>query len=181
MSAPVTIEEYDPRWPERFEILRTRLGAALGLLAAAIEHVGSTAVAGLAAKPIINIDVLLQSQTDLQAAIDRLATLGYEHQGDLGIAGREAFRAPADVFPHHLYVCSPDSSEYVRHTAFRDHLRGNREDAQAYERLKRSLADRFGNDRDAYTLAKTHFIEATLRRLEQVGPEHFRQGARIIS
>jgi len=181
MTEPIMIEDYDARWPQLFEILRTRIGAVLGSLAAAIEHIGSTAVPGLAAKPIIDIDVLLQSQADLQRAIERLATVGYEHQGDLGVAGREAFRAPADVFPHHLYVCAPDSSEYGRHIAFRNHLRCNSEDAHAYERLKKSLADRLGNDRDGYTLAKTDFIEATLRRVERVRPEHFRQGTRIIS
>ena len=181
MTDPIIIGDCDARWPQLFEILRSRISAVLGSLAAAIEHIGSTAVPGLAAKPIIDIDVLLRSQTDLPRAIEGLATLGYEHQGDLGIAGREAFRAPADVFPHHLYVCPPDSREYGRHIAFRDHLRSHPEDTHAYERLKRSLADRFGNDRDAYTLAKTDFIEATLRRMERVGPEHFPQGARIIS
>jgi GrpB-like predicted nucleotidyltransferase (UPF0157 family) len=181
MKAPVIIEDYDPRWPERFEALRARIGSALRPLAATIEHVGSTAVPGLAAKPIIDIEVLLRSQTDLPRAIKRLTTLGYEHQGDLGIAGREAFRAPTGVFPHHLYVCSPDSRQYGRHIAFRNHLRGNPEDARAYERLKRSLADRFGNDRDAYTLGKTDFIDAILQRAEPVVSEHFRRGDRIIS
>ena len=181
MTDPVIIEDYDARWPQLFEILRSRISAALGSLAAAIEHIGSTAVPGLAAKPIIDIDVLLRSQTDLQRAIERLVTLGYEHQGDLGVAGREAFRAPADVFPHHLYVCSPDSCEYGRHIAFRDHLRSNPEDAYTYGLLKRTLANRYGNDRDGYTRAKTDFIEATLTRVERVGPEHFRQGTRIIS
>lgn len=180
MNAPVIIEDYDPRWVERFGILRERIGIALGFLAAAIEHVGSTAVAGLAAKPIIDIDVLLRSHTDLQSAIERLATLGYEHQGDLGIVGREAFRTPADVFPHHLYVCSPDSLEYGRHIAFRNHLRGNPGDAHAYERLKRSLAERFGRDRDGYTRGKTDFIEAILRGTEPAVPELFRPSVRII-
>jgi GrpB-like predicted nucleotidyltransferase (UPF0157 family) len=180
MSAPVIVEDYDPRWPQLFETLRSRISAALGSLRVAIEHIGSTAVPGLAAKPIIDIDVLLQSQTDLQHAIERLATLGYEHQGDLGVAGREAFRPPPDVFPHHLYLCSPDSREYGRHIAFRNHLRGNPEDAQAYGLLKKSLANRYGNDRDGYTRAKTDFIEAILRRREGSGSEHFSSAARII-
>jgi len=181
VNTPVTIEDYDPRWPERFEILRSRIGSVLGPLAATIEHVGSTAVPGLAAKPIIDMDVILHLDSDRRLAIERLAALGYEHQGDLGILGREASRAPADVFPHHLYVCSPDSREYGRHIAFRNHLRRNPEGACAYERLKRSLAERWGSDRDAYTLGKTDFIEATLRRVEPVVSEHFPPAARIIS
>jgi GrpB-like predicted nucleotidyltransferase (UPF0157 family) len=180
MSAPVIVEDYDPRWPQLFEILRSRISAALGSLAAAVEHVGSTAVPGLAAKPIIDIDALLRSQTDLQRAIERLATLGYEPQGDLGIPGREAFRVPTSEFPHHLYVCSPDSREYDRHITLRNHLRSNPEDAQAYGLLKRSLANRYGNDRDGYSRAKTDFIEAILRRREGSGSEHFSSAARII-
>jgi GrpB-like predicted nucleotidyltransferase (UPF0157 family) len=113
-------------------------------------------------------------------AIERLHALGYEHQGDLGIAGREVFRATVAVFPHHLYVCSPDCSEYGRHVAFRNHLRDNPANARAYERLKRSLAERFGDDREAYTQGKTDFIEAILRRKEPVVSEHFPPGTRII-
>src|SRR5690348_11547029 len=141
MSAPIVIEDYDPRWPRRFETIRIRIAAALGPLAAAIEHVGSTAVPGLAAKPIIDIDVLLRSEGDLPLAIERLQTLGYEHQGDLGIAGREAFRAPVADVSHHLYLCPPGSRAYLEHLAFRDHLRTHSDDARAYELLKRSLAN----------------------------------------
>ena len=181
MSTPVIIEDYDARWPERFEILRSRIGAALGSLAAAIEHVGSTAVPGLAAKPIVDIDVLLGSKSDLPGVVERLTMIGYAHQGDLGIPGREAFRAPAGQFPHHLYVCPPNSRAYLQHLAFRDYLRTHPENARAYGLLKRSLASRYGNDRDGYTQAKTEFIEAILQPARVAGPEHFRPGARIIS
>jgi GrpB-like predicted nucleotidyltransferase (UPF0157 family) len=180
MKEPITIADYDPAWTERFEILRSRIGAVLGPLVAEIGHVGSTAIPGLAAKPIIDIDVLLCSEGDLQFAIERLATIGYDHQGNLGIPGREAFRAPTSEFPHHLYVCSSGSREYDRHITFRDHLRSHPEDARAYEHLKRSLAERFGSDRDAYTLAKTDFIEAILRRADPVALEHFPGGIRTI-
>jgi len=94
MSDPIVIEDYDPHWQEQFEVLRAQIAAVLRPLAAAIEHVGSTAVPGLAAKPIIDIDVLLRSAADLPEAITRLATLGYQHRGDLGVPGREAFDRP---------------------------------------------------------------------------------------
>lgn len=181
MIEPVIIEDYDPRWPERFETLHARIGGALGPLAAAIEHVGSTAVPGLASKPIIDIDVLLQSRTDVQSAIERLAAIGYAYQGDLGIAGRGAFRAPASEFRHHLYVCPSNSQVYRQHLAFRDYLRIHPEDVCAYGLLKRSLASRYGSDRDGYTQAKTEFIEAILKRAEGSGSEHFSSAARIIS
>src|SRR5258705_12320222 len=89
----VEVVDYDPRWPTRFETLRARIVAALGSLADSIEHVGSTSVPGLAAKPIIDIDVLVVSAIDVPEAIERLALLGYLHRGNLGIDGREAFES----------------------------------------------------------------------------------------
>ena len=87
---PVSIQDYDPAWPDAFSKLAARVKAALGSLAVAVEHIGSTAVPGLAAKPIIDLDVVLASSTDLPEAIRLLATIGYVNEGDLGIAGREA-------------------------------------------------------------------------------------------
>jgi GrpB-like predicted nucleotidyltransferase (UPF0157 family) len=158
------ISDYDPKWPCRFEELRLRIAAALGELAAAIEHIGSTAVPGLAAKPIIDMDVLLKAHGDFPAAVLRLASLGYRHQGDLGIPGREAFAAPPAGFPHHLYVCLPQSTQYRHHIVFRDHLRKHPDDAIAYARLKRRLAARFSRDRAAYVAGKTQFVSAILQR-----------------
>lgn len=166
MSNPVIIVGYDPGWPGLFEALRKRIAAALGEMAAAIQHVGSTAVPGLAAKPIIDIDVLLACETNLPAAIDRLASVGYLHQGDLGIPQRESFRAPAGDPPHHLYVCPPSSIEFRRHVAFRDYLRAHPKDAEAYGDLKRALAERFRDNREAYNDAKGDFVrELTSRAL----------------
>ncbi len=120
MPTPLVITEYDPRWPVLFEELRVKFSELLGDMASAIEHVGSTSVPGLAAKPIIDLDVLLASAACLPETIRRLATLGYEHQGDLGIAGREAFRTPPDLFAHHLYVCLPNYEESRRHILLRN-------------------------------------------------------------
>jgi GrpB-like predicted nucleotidyltransferase (UPF0157 family) len=164
MSDPVIIADYDRHWPEQFELLRSRIGAALGPLASAIEHVGSTAVPGLAAKPILDIDVLLHSASGFPQAIQHLGSLGYQHQGDLGVPGREAFRRPPHDIPHHLYVLGPESREYIRHIRFRNHLRANPEDARAYERLKRRLAQQYRDNREVYGQAKTQFVEAILRR-----------------
>ena len=179
MTEPIVIADYDPHWPEHFEVLRSRIAPVLGPLAAAIDHVGSTAIPGLAAKPIIDIDVLLYSTADLPGAITRLATLGYQHKGDLGVPGREAFRPPPNDLPHHLYVCAPPCREYTRHITFRDHLRTHPEDAHAYERLKRTLAVEHRNDREAYNQAKTEFVEAALRRANK-STEHSRSAGRII-
>lgn len=158
------IQDYDPLWPQLFERLRTRLAVVLEGMADTIEHVGSTSVPGLAAKPIIDIDVLLTSSFDLPRAIARLASIGYEHRGDLGIAGREAFRAPREESPHHLYVCPPGNIPYLEHISFRDYLRSHQRDAEAYAELKRTLADKFRNDREAYNEAKGEFVRTILRR-----------------
>jgi GrpB-like predicted nucleotidyltransferase (UPF0157 family) len=161
------IADYDPRWPEQFGTLRSRIAAALGDLAIAIEHIGSTAVPGLAAKPVIDIDVLMRSDADLSLVTSKLALLGYDHRGDLGIPGREAFRTPPDDFPHHLYVCPSDSREYRRHIAFRNYLRTHPNDANAYASLKRSLAEKFGDQREAYNQAKSQFVEDIARHALQ--------------
>jgi GrpB-like predicted nucleotidyltransferase (UPF0157 family) len=163
-ASPIIVVDYDPHWPRTFEILRSPLAEALGGLAAAIEHIGSTAVPGLAAKPIIDIDVLLKSAADLPLVIQRLASLGYAHRGDLGIAGREAFAAPSGAHVHHLYVCPPESQEYRRHLALRNYLRTHSAEAAAYSKLKRSLAARFREDRSAYFAGKREFIELLLQQ-----------------
>jgi GrpB-like predicted nucleotidyltransferase (UPF0157 family) len=90
----VEIVDYDPHWPEVFETLRQRIWAALGDVALSVEHVGSTSVPGLAAKPIIDISIVVPERSDVQTGISRLASLGYVHRGDLGIEGREAFANP---------------------------------------------------------------------------------------
>lgn len=159
MANPVVVLDYDPDWPGLFQSLRRRIADVLGDMAAAIEHVGSTAVPGLAAKPIIDIDVLLVSESMLSTAIERLASLGYIHRGNLGIPEREAFFAPANNAPHHLYVCPPGSAEFRRHVAFRDYLRAHPRDAKIYGDLKIALAQRFREDRVAYNNAKSEFVE----------------------
>lgn len=166
MSNSVIVLDYDPNWPGLFQSLRKRIADAFGDMAAAIEHVGGTAVPDLAAKPIIDIDVLLASETMLPAAIERLASLGYVHQGNLGIPEREAFLAPANDPPHHLYVCPPCSTEFRRHMAFRDYLRAHPKDAKIYGDLKIALAERFREDRSAYIAAKGEFVaELTSRAI----------------
>jgi len=157
-AKPVAVVEYDPAWPEYFEFLRKRIAGTIGDLATAIEHVGSTAVPNLAAKPIIDIDVLLKSDDMLPVAIERLAILGYVHRGDLGVPEREAFLAPARDLPHHLYICPPRSTEFRRHVAFRNFLRAHPEEAKIYGDLKIALAERFRDDRPAYVTAKSEFV-----------------------
>ena len=155
----IVVTEYDPAWPRLFEVLRGRLLDALGEeLAVAVEHVGSTAVPGLAAKPVVDIDAVVPSAEHVSLAVERLERAGYRHEGDLGISGREAFEPPVGAPWHHLYVLPADSEELRLHLVFRDHLRTHPETAMAYAALKREAARRFGGDRRGYTEAKGDFV-----------------------
>ena len=156
----IVVKGYDPAWPRLFEKLRGRVLDALGEeLVVTVEHVGSTAVPGLAAKPVVDIDAVVSSTEDVPLAIERLERAGYRHEGDLGIPGREAFEPPVGVPWHHLYVLPAGGEELRRHLAFRDHLRAHPREAAAYADLKREAARRVGGDRRSYTDAKKEFVE----------------------
>lgn len=160
---PITIVEYDPSWPRVFETLSSAISAVVGDVALSIEHVGSTAVPGLAAKPVIDIDVVVL-EPDVQTGIARLETLGYEHLGDRGVPQREAFRRPPGSAVHHLYLCPSMSPALANHLAIRDHLRANSSDARAYGDLKKRLAIDFAHDPVGYVEAKTDFLVGILRQ-----------------
>jgi GrpB-like predicted nucleotidyltransferase (UPF0157 family) len=160
VSDPIVVVEYDPQWPSEFARLRDRAQAAVGEVARSIEHVGSTAVPGLAAKPVIDLVVVVESDDDVPEAIRRLEVVGYVARGDLGVPGREAFSWPEGEVRHHLYV-SPETSDELRaQLRFRDRLRTDPVLAREYQALKRDLAERYSDDRPGYTDAKTDFIEA---------------------
>ena len=160
----VVVSEYNPRWPTFFEQIRAILWPAVQDVATAIEHVGSTSVPGLAAKPIIDIDVVIPPHQNIQHIVTRLEPLGYTHLGTLGIAGRDAFRQENALPKHNLYVCPADSVGLRNHLAVRDYLRAHPEAVQAYSELKLGLASTFTNDIDRYVDGKTDFIISILRQ-----------------
>jgi len=161
----VVILDYDPQWPRDFESLRRRIWPGVEDVAVAIEHVGSTSVPGLAAKPVLDIDIIVESEQGVHQAIERLAKIGFTHRGNQGIEGREAFRAttndPNDP-AHNLYVCRQNSAALRDHVTFRDYLRTNPETAKAYADLKRSLTAQFPHDVNSYATAKTDFVTRVL-------------------
>lgn len=163
----VIVVPYDPAWAQDFIRIREELQAALGELALEIEHVGSTSVPGLAAKPIIDIDVVIRDKSALEAAIAALGRIGYRHEGDLGIPGREAFAydGKAHLQKRHLYVCPQDSPELKRHLAFRDYLRAHPEAAREYGRVKEEGAALYPTDIDGYIGYKSPFIERIYREM----------------
>jgi GrpB-like predicted nucleotidyltransferase (UPF0157 family) len=156
----IEVVDYDDDWPRRFDSIRAKIWPHVSHLARRIEHVGSTSVPRLAAKPILDIDVIVD-EPDVPAAIAALATLGYTHQGDLGVPQREAFKH-ADAVRHNLYVCVDGSLHLRNHFAVRDALRADSALADEYGRLKRELAARFPNDIDAYVHGKNAFIARLL-------------------
>ncbi|MDQ3822571.1 MAG: GrpB family protein [Actinomycetota bacterium] len=160
--APVVVSEYDDEWPRLFARIAEPVRRALGDVAAAVEHVGSTAVPGLAAKPVIDVDVVVRSAADVPVAVERLRGLGYVYQGDKGIPGREAFARPRGAPRHHLYVVVAGSAPHADHLAFRDYLREHPDVAREYAALKRELANRHAGDREAYTDAKADFVARVL-------------------
>jgi len=166
-SKPVIVVQYDPAWPAQFQALHAELWPAASPFASSIEHVGSTAVPGLAAKPVIDLDIVLSAERHLSALVQALAALGYQHRGDLGIPGREAFRAPAaHPIAHHLYACPPGNLALRNHLRLRGYLRQNPAAARSYGELKQALARQHPHDMDAYLRGKTL---AVLHLLSQAG------------
>ena len=166
----VVVLPYDEAWADRFAEIKTEIEAALGELVFRIEHVGSTAVPGLSAKPIIDLDVVIRDSSAFHAAAAALEAIGYQHEGDLGIAGREAFRYDGKdhLQKHHLYVCAQDSAELKRHLAFRDYLRTHPEAVREYSQVKEEGAALYPYDIDGYIEHKTPFIR---RIYQEIGLE----------
>lgn len=156
MRAPIEIRDYDPDWPVLFQRESAALRAACGDLLSEIHHIGSTAVPGLAAKPVIDILVVLDRDADGLSCVAPMARLGYEYRGANGIDGRHYFNK-GRPHSHHVHMLVRGHAEITRMLQFRDHLRSHPDAAREYEALKRQLAQRFAGDRQAYTEAKTGF------------------------
>ncbi len=157
----IVVLPYDHKWKANFEDIRKELEGAIGDIAISIEHIGSTSVVGLAAKPIIDIDVVIESTAVFKEVIKRLAETGYIHEGDLGIKDREAFAysGKEHLQKHHLYVCTKDSRELHRHITFRDFLRENHDAVRKYSEVKMQAAELFPYDIDKYIEYKSECIE----------------------
>lgn len=158
----IVIVEYDPRWPARFESERVRVQQALGASAIRVEHIGSTAVPRLAAKPIIDLLATVEDPDDETASVPALTAVGYELR--VREPGHRMFRTPErDVHVHLWGDADPEVTRYLR---LRDQLRRCAEDRQAYEQLKRELARREWSDMNHYADAKGPLIEEILARVD---------------
>lgn len=151
----MVVVEYVKEWPQDFLKIKTELQKAITVMSN-IQHVGSTSIPGMKAKPIIDIDVGLENWGNFENVKSKLATIGYEYEGDRGIKGREAFcrngkvhNEILDGIDHHLYVCSVDNEEYKRHILFRDYLRSHDEARDRYNQIKEEILAKVGSENRA--------------------------------
>ena len=163
MAERVQLVPYDPRWPGLFEVERGRLAASAAIAAVTIEHVGSTAVPGMPAKPVIDILVELATYPPTPACVAALIELGYEPMGEAGVPGRHWFRKGTPR-THHIHAVPVGRIVGRRQRAFRDWLRAHPADARRYAELKRSAANEYPDDLDGadYARAKSALIEQIL-------------------
>jgi GrpB-like predicted nucleotidyltransferase (UPF0157 family) len=162
----VIVLPYDAAWESAFEAIRAEIEAALGDLMLGIEHVGSTSVKGMSAKPCIDIDVVIRDYSVFDAVVQKLDAIGYIHEGDLGIKDREAFKYTdkPHLMMHHLYVCPQYSEELQRHITFRDFLLHNPEAVKEYSLVKEKAAELYLNDIDQYIEYKSSCIEELYKK-----------------
>ena len=147
----MVIEEYNVNWIKQFKKIKNIIENNLNSIVK-IEHIGSTAIIGMYAKPIIDIDIVINNINDFANVKDNLKILGYIHKGDLGISGRELFERDnsyneevLDNINHHLYVCTKDNEELNRHILFRDYLNKNEKVKNEYVEIKREIIKKVGN------------------------------------
>ncbi|MGB1243347.1 MAG: GrpB family protein [Chitinophagales bacterium] len=171
----IIIEDYNPNWKLQFEALKACIERPLKDLFISIEHVGSTSVEGLAAKPIIDIDIIIEKEDEtLPQVIAELAKMGYEYRGDLGVKNRHAFKRQSGSVPfcnlnqtwqnHHLYVCKKGIASLQNHLLLRDYLRSHPEAVIEYGNLKKQLAAKYPYDIDSYIEGKTPLIVGILQK-----------------
>ena len=157
----VVVLPYDAKWKSDFEIIKQEIEKAIGHFIIGVEHVGSTSVEGLSAKPCIDIDVIIKDYSVFDLVVSKLEMIGYLHEGDLGIKDREAFTYSNKLHlqKHHLYVCPQYSKELHRHVAFRNYLRSNQEAVKKYSLVKETAARLFPYDIAKYIEYKSPCIE----------------------
>ncbi len=160
------IEKYNSNWIKDFADLKSEIANGLNGLVYTIEHVGSTSVPDLDSKPIIDIDIIYKKQIDFEKIKLGLEKIGYDHNGDQGIKGREVFKRNGkitnrilDSVKHHLYVCPIDSKELERHIFSRNYLRKSDWARTKYQQMKYELAIEANQDRKVYASLKEFYVK----------------------
>ena len=162
LAVPVEVVPYSPEWPLQFQRVAKALSIGLAeLTSAVVEHVGSTSVPGLAAKPIIDIDVVVDG-SEMSEAVAAMGAMGYVHRGDLGVTDREAFKAPDDDPLRNVYVCRRGTLPVRNHLAVRDVLRSHADLRDEYGAAKVALAAEPSMDIDTYIAHKSTVLQKVL-------------------
>ena len=161
----VVVEKWNPQWKYEYEKIVASLGKDIIYNSIKIEHVGSTSVEGLSAKPVIDLDIVIEKDK-FEIIKELLNKKGYEYEGDLGIEGREAFSysGKEELMTHHLYVCPKDSKELFKHITFRDFLKNNSALASEYSKVKEQAAVLYPDDIDKYMEFKSEIIEKIYKK-----------------
>jgi GrpB-like predicted nucleotidyltransferase (UPF0157 family) len=173
-TSDLELSEPDAEWPEQFEAVRRDLVTTLGSAAMRIEHIGSTAVPGLFAKPTIDVLLVVADTDDVLDRLDSLASLGFEHRPEAWPdPERHVFlrRVVDGRRTHHLHVVPADSFEIADYLLLRDHLRAHPEEVEAYAAHKRRLATEVSGDRAGYVAAKPAYVEELLTRARRRTPQ----------
>ncbi|KAJ2723590.1 hypothetical protein GGI07_002545 [Coemansia sp. Benny D115] len=160
---PMVVVDYDPNWAVLFADEKSRICNAIGDYILSVEHVGSTSIPGLAAKPIIDIQVVVKDFSELDQCIPELRNIGYTYKGELGIEGRQYFKRPL----YHLHMVQLGNDEYQRKKLFLQYLRENKSALDEYASLKKRLAGKWAGQDDCqhrYNLDKTEFIMGILKK-----------------
>lgn len=167
MNRKIKVVPYQRHWRVDFNRIKKRLLSTLDGSQVIIHHIGSTAVVGLPAKPILDIDIEINSVDQFNETKKRLGKLGYHHVGDQEIKGREVFKLTRwHMLPrHHLYVCVTGTSELKRHLAFKDYLNTHEDMKKAYGEIKIAAAKKHPYDMDAYLAMKGTLIQKTYQTL----------------
>jgi GrpB-like predicted nucleotidyltransferase (UPF0157 family) len=166
----VRLAPYSSEWPKLFDKEKKLLRSLIGKYVIDIQHIGSTAIPGMMAKPIIDIGIAIAQFEEGERCIKPIESLGYQYKGENGIPKRHYF-AKGVPRTHHIHMLEIDSDEWKKHIAFRDFLRGNEEMAGKYAQLKRRLAEEFKTDRLAYTEGKSEFVNTVLYMAQHLKTE----------
>lgn len=170
MSQHITVVDYNPLWPKKYEEEALLIKDILADNCVAIYHIGSTSVEGLAAKPIIDIMAAVQNLEKVDDAAEAFSKIGYEYLGEFGIAGRRYLRKGGDERTHQIHIFqTEDWNNIGRHLAFRDYMRTHKKERDEYAKIKKVLAQKFPYDIDGYCDGKEEFV----RKIEKLALSQF--------
>lgn len=160
----VIVTPYQSSWPEAFQQAKEQLETIFGDRLLEVHHIGSTAVPGLSAKPILDILPVVDSLDGIEAFDAAMEQIGYEAKGEFGMPGRRYYRKGGDNRTHHIHLYADGNPEIIRHVVFRDYLRQHPEEVEAYSTIKERLAHQYPEDISAYIAGKDSFVKTMEQR-----------------